>query len=149
MRPRALLLLAVLIRCAMSAPVTVDWGHTLVMTRTTPTCQVVVEPPMWPTSPVREAQLHWLAELGTEASPVFWQSWFLYPHSGVAELEPGVWDFSQITPLLQDMLNATRGRELVLQFGTVPAWMESGPSGDRRWDYGSQKWNTTQTWNYK
>lgn len=104
---------------------------------------------MWPTSPIRETQLHWLAELGSEASPVFWQSWFLYPHTGVAELQPGVWDFSEITPLLQDMLNATQGRELVLQFGTVPAWMESGPSGDRRWDFGKQKWNTTQTWNYK
>ena len=56
---------------------------------------------MWPTSPIRETQLHWLRELGKEASPVFWQSWFVYPHSGVAELQPGAWDFSQITPLLQ------------------------------------------------
>lgn len=62
---------------------------------------VVVEPSMWPTSPIRETQLHWLRELGEEASPVFWQSWFVYPHSGVAELQPGAWDFSQITPLLQ------------------------------------------------
>jgi len=110
--------------------------------------EVVVEPPMWPTSKVRETQLHWLSELGEEASPVFWQSWYLYPHSGVAELQPGEWDFSEITPLLEDMLNATQGRELVFQFGTVPNWMQGGPTGDRRWDYGNGKWNATQTWDY-
>eukprot|EP01043_Picozoa_sp_COSAG02_P046987 COSAG02_NODE_4455_length_5341_cov_2.211560_1_plen_494_part_00 len=112
--------------------------------------QVVVEPPMWPTSPIRATQLHWLSALGAEASPVFWQSWWLYPHTAVAELQPGQWNFSQITPLLQDMLNATRGRELVLQFGTVPTWMESGPTGDRRWDFGNASyWNDTQVWMYK
>jgi hypothetical protein len=102
-----------------AAPVKIDWATTLVTTRTTPSCQVVVEPPMWPNSPIRETQLHWLSQLGVEASPVFWQSWFVYPHTGVAELAPGEWDFSQITPLLQDMLNATKGRELAFQFGTV------------------------------
>ena len=111
-------------------------------------CQVVVEPPMWPTSSIRETQLHWLSELGEEASPVFWQSWFLYPHSGVAQLQPGEWDFSEITPLLQDMLNATQGRDLIFQFGTVPNWMQAGPTGERRWDYGNEKWNQTQTWGY-
>ena len=97
----------------------IDWGTTLAISNTTPTCQVVVEPTMWPNSPIRETQLHWLSQLGVEASPVFWQSWFVYPHTGVAELRPGEWDFSQITPLLQDMLNATQGRDLVFQFGTV------------------------------
>ncbi len=103
------------------ATLTIDWGTTLVTSKTTPTCQVVVEPTMWPNSPIRETQLHWLSQLGVEASPVFWQSWFVYPHTGVAELQPGDWDFTQITPLLQDMLNATQGRELVFQFGTVTA----------------------------
>jgi hypothetical protein len=102
---------------AFVATIDIDWSATLATTRTTPTCQVVVEPPMWPTSKIRETQLHWLSELGPEASPVFWQSWWLYPHTAVAELQPGQWDFTQITPLLQDMLNATHGRELVLQFG--------------------------------
>jgi hypothetical protein len=58
-----------------TATITTDWDTTLVISHTTPTCQVVVEPPMWPTSPIRETQLHWLRELGVEASPVFWQSW--------------------------------------------------------------------------
>jgi hypothetical protein len=66
-------------RCAHAhvhtATITTDWDTTLVISHTTPTCQVVVEPPMWPTSPIRETQLHWLQELGVEASPVFWQSW--------------------------------------------------------------------------
>lgn len=97
----------------------IDWGSTIVTTSSTPTCQVVVEPTMWPGSTVRADQLHWLKELGEEASPVFWQSWFVYPHTGVAQLRPGKWDFSQITPLLADMLNATKGRDLALQFGTV------------------------------
>ena len=46
------------------------------------------------------------------------------------------------------MLNATKGRELALQFGTVPAWMQIGPTGDRRWDYGQKPWNDTLVWNY-
>ena len=92
--------------------------------------------------------LHWLSELGEEASPVFWQSWYVYPHTGVAELWPGEWDFSQITPLLQDMLNATRGRELVFQFGTVPTWMQAGPVGESRRDFGTKKWNATIVWDY-
>lgn len=126
----------------------VDWSATPIVTHTTPTCQVVVEPPMWPGSKIRETQLHWLSELGEQASPVFWQSWFVYPHSGVAQLQPGVWDFSQITPLVQDMLNATQGRQLCLQFGTVPQWMMAGAPGERRWDYGTEKWNETLTWDY-
>ena len=125
---------------------TVDWAAAPITTRTTPSCQVVVEPPMWPTSKIRETQLHWLSALGEQASPVFWQSWFVYPHSGVAQLQPGEWDFSQITPLLEDMLNATQGRELCFQFGTVPEWMLSGPQGERRWDYGTEKWNETLVW---
>jgi hypothetical protein len=129
--------------------VTIKWGSTLVVTNTTPSCQVVVEPPMWPTSPIRETQLHWLSELGVEASPVFWQSWFVYPHSGVAQLQPGEWDFSQITPLLEDMINATQGRELAFQFGTVPQWMVAGPAGERRWDFGPEKWNDTLVWDYR
>ena len=141
----AALLLALL---PPSSSVNIHWEETLVETQTTPTCQVVVEPPMWPTSDVRETQLHWLAELGSEASPVFWQSWYLYPRAGVAELSPGSWDFSEITPLIQDMLNATKGRQLVFQFGTVPTWLQNGPTGDRRWDYGTQAWNATQTWKY-
>jgi hypothetical protein len=128
--------------------IVIDWGTTLATTRTTPTCQVVVEPSMWPTSKIREQQLHWLSDLGVEASPVFWQSWFVYPHTGVAQLQPGHWDFSQITPLLDDMLNATRGRDLVLQFGTVPSWMQNGPVGDARRDYGSSMWNSTLVWDY-
>ena len=100
---------------------------------------------MWPTSTIRKTALHWLAQLRVEASPVFWHSWWLYPHTAVAELQPGTWDFSQITPLLQDMLNATHGTELVLQFGIVPTWMETGPTGDRRWDFGNASvWNDTQ-----
>jgi hypothetical protein len=131
------------------ATTTVDWAAAPIVTYTTPSCQVVVEPPMFPGSSIRATQLHWLAELGVEASPVFWQSWFVYPHSGVAQLQPGEWDFSQITPLLQDMLNATHGRDLCFQFGTVPEFMLNGPMGDRRWDYGAEKWNETLVWGYR
>jgi len=156
---------------AASANITIDWSTTLATTRTTPSCQVccrrrrlpcckllltlslqvqvVVEPSMWPNSPIRETQLHWLQQLGVEASPVFWQSWFVYPHSGVAQLQPGKWDFSQITPLLRDMLNATQGRELAFQFGTVPDWMLTGPAGQRRWDFGEGMWNDTLVWDYR
>ncbi len=149
----ALVLLAVALvkanRTPAAASLEIEWAAAGTTTTTTPTCQVVVEPGMWPGSPVREAELHWLKELGPEASPVFWQSWYVYPRTGVAELEPGRWDFSQITPLLQDMLAATTGRDLCLQFGTVPQWMMVGPTGSRRWDYGNAKWNDTIVWGYK
>eukprot|EP01050_Picozoa_sp_SAG11_P019624 SAG11_NODE_3161_length_2642_cov_2.388124_2_plen_94_part_00 len=58
-----------------TAQVDMDWSATLTTTRTTATCQVVNEPGLWPTSPIREKLLHSLAQLGAEASPVFWQSW--------------------------------------------------------------------------
>ena len=57
------------------ATTTTDWEAAPIVTHTTPSCQVVVEPPMFPTSKIRETQLHWLRELGEQASPVFWQSW--------------------------------------------------------------------------
>eukprot|EP01050_Picozoa_sp_SAG11_P019625 SAG11_NODE_3161_length_2642_cov_2.388124_3_plen_205_part_00 len=74
----------------------------------------------------------------------------MYPHQGVAQLRRGEWDFSQITPLLQDMLNATsqQGRELALQFGTVPTWMQAGATGDSSRSYGSTSWNETIVWDY-
>lgn len=85
---------------------------------------------MFDTSDVRAAQLQHLADLGDECTPVFWQSWFVYPHTGLAELHSGSWDFKSITPLLQDMLGALGpNRELSLQFGTIPQWMLSGAAG--------------------
>jgi len=85
---------------------------------------------MFDTSDVRAAQLQHLADLGDECTPVFWQSWFVYPHTGLAELHSGSWDFKSITPLLQDMLGALgSNRELSLQFGTIPQWMLSGAAG--------------------
>ena len=102
----------------------------LQVTNCTPSLQVVVMPTMFPNSPVREAQLHWLKALGPQCSPVFWQSWFAYPHTGGAELHQGEWDFSHVTPLLQDMLAALGPeRELSLQFGTIPQWMLTGAAG--------------------
>jgi len=53
---------------------------------------------------------------------------YLFPHFGVAELEPPTatktsWDFSYIDPVTEDALKALAGHSVVLNFTTIPAWM--------------------------
>jgi hypothetical protein len=94
--------------------------------KTIPTLQVVVNPPLRRGTPVHDEAYKALSDLG--ADYVRYVPWLPYPRLGVAELEPPKdgrtsWDFSLIDPMTIDFLQATRGHSVVLNFSTIPQWM--------------------------
>lgn len=108
------------------APVEVHWDHVLEVSRTTPTLQVVVNPKLLAGSNLHDATFAALHGLG--ADYVRFVPWFPYPRLVVAELkapENGrtYWDFSHIDPMVDDLMKATAGHSVVMNFSTIPAWM--------------------------
>ena len=105
---------------------TVQWDKVTRVSQTTPTLQVVVNPPMRRGSSIHENVFKSLRDL--QADYVRYVPWFPYPRLGVAELEPPTanktwWDFSLIDPMTIDFLEATRGHRVILNFSTIPQWM--------------------------
>jgi hypothetical protein len=104
----------------------IDWGKEVVVSTTTPTLQIVVNPPLRPGNPLSVATYRALKDLG--ADYVRYVPWFPYPRLVVAELEPPTaqktsWDFSLIDPMTRDFLAATEGHPSILNFSTMPAWL--------------------------
>jgi len=103
-----------------------QWDKVIRTTQTTPTLQVVVNPPLQRGAPVHDNAFKALRDLG--ADYVRYVPWLPYPKLGVAELEPPAnsktsWDFSLIDPMTTDFLEATKGHSVVLNFSTIPQWM--------------------------
>src|ERR1043166_1331655 len=87
------------------------WDQVKRVARTTPTLQVVVNPPLRRGTPVHDHAFAALRDLG--ADYVRYVPWLPYPKLGVAELEPPKdgttsWDFSLVDPLTVDFLEATK-----------------------------------------
>ena len=106
--------------------VAVDWDKVTVVSNTTPTLQVVVNPPLRPGEPLSAASYQALKNLG--ADYVRYVPWLPYPRLAVAELEPPTaqktsWDFTLIDPMTKDFLAATAGHPVILNFSTIPAWL--------------------------
>ena len=106
----------------------VDWGKVVRTSVTTPTLQVVVNPPLRRGSAIHDRAFKELKNLG--ADYVRYVPWFPYPRLGVAELDPPAngktsWDFSLVDPLTVDFLKATadQSHSVVLNFSTIPAWL--------------------------
>jgi hypothetical protein len=105
---------------------TVNWDKVTIVSNTTPTLQVVVNPPLRPGNPLGAASYKALKELG--ADYVRYVPWLPYPKLAVAELEPPTpqkasWDFSLIDPMTKDFMAATEGHPVILNFSTIPAWL--------------------------
>jgi len=105
---------------------TIHWDKVTVVSKTTPTLQVVVNPPLRPGQPLGAAAYKALKDLG--ADYVRYVPWLPYPKLAVAELEPPTpqktsWDFSLIDPMTKDFLAATEGHLTVMNFSTTPAWL--------------------------
>jgi hypothetical protein len=66
--------------------VTVDWNKTVIVSRSTPTLQVVVNPMLRAGAPIHDAAFQAIKQLG--ADYVRYVPWLPYPRLGVAELEP-------------------------------------------------------------
>jgi hypothetical protein len=104
----------------------VNWDNVAMVSKTTPTLQVVVNPPLRRGTSVHDNAFKTLHDLG--ADYVRYVPWLPYPRLGVAELEPPQagktsWDFSLIDPMTIDLLEATKGHSVVLNFSTIPQWM--------------------------
>lgn len=104
----------------------VDWGKTQLISKSTATLQVVVNPPLRRGESIHDASWAALGALGCDY--VRYVPWLPYPRLGVAELRPPAdrqtfWDFSLIDPLTIDFLQATKGHSVILNFSTIPAWM--------------------------
>jgi hypothetical protein len=107
---------------AQSAPVLdIRWDAVSAVSKTIPTLQVVVNPPLRRGSAIHDSVFRALAGLGAEY--VRYVPWLPYPRLAVAELEPGVWDTSLIDPMTVDFFNATEGHTTILNFSTIPAWL--------------------------
>jgi hypothetical protein len=106
--------------------ITINWEKTIVVSRTTPTLQVVVNPPLRPGEPLGAAAYKAVKELG--ADYVRYVPWLPYPRLAVAELEAPTaqktsWDFSLIDPMTKDFFAATDGHPTVMNFSTIPTWL--------------------------
>jgi len=105
---------------------TIQWNKTTVVSRSTPTFQVVANPPLRPGEPLGVAAYKAVKYLG--ADYVRYVPWLPYPRLAVAELEPPTsqktsWDFSLIDPMTKDFLAATEGHPTVMNFSTMPTWL--------------------------
>jgi hypothetical protein len=108
------------------AKIDVQWDSVTGVSQTTPTFQVVVNPPLRRGTPVHDNAFRSIQDLG--ADYVRYVPWLPYPKLAVAELEPPAngethWDFSLIDPITIDFLEATRGRPAIFNFSTIPQWM--------------------------
>ena len=109
-----------------ASTLTIHWDKTSVVSRSTPTLQVVVNPPLRHGEPLAVASYKAVKELG--ADYVRYVPWLPYPRLAVAELEPPTaqktsWDFTLIDPMTKDLLDATEGHSTVMNFSTMPAWL--------------------------
>ena len=122
----ACLLTGALLHAQQTLDLKIFWNKTTVVSKSTPTLQVVVNPPLRPGQPLSDASYKALKELG--ADYVRYVPWLPYPRLAVAELEPPTadktsWDFSLIDPMTKDFLAATEGHPAIMNFSTIPAWL--------------------------
>ena len=106
--------------------VAIKWDKVERVSQTTPTLQVVVNPPLRRGTPIHDNAFKTLRDV--QADYVRYVPWLPYPKLGVAELEPPKdvktsWDFSLIDPMTIDFLEATKGHSVILNFSTIPQWM--------------------------
>jgi hypothetical protein len=102
------------------------WDKVIRTTQSTPTLQVVVNPPLRRGTKIHDNAFQSLKD--TQADYVRYVPWLPYPRLGVAELEPPKdgktsWDFTLIDPMTVDFLEATKGHSIILNFSTLPQWM--------------------------
>ena len=139
--------------CTLASPgqepskVTPLWDKVIRTTQTSPTLQVVVNPPLRRGTPVHDNAFKALHDLG--ADYVRYVPWLPYPKLGVAELEPPkdgktFWDFTLIDPMTVDFLEATKRHSVILNFSTIPQWMYKT---DKPVEYPADA--NQVTWNYE
>ncbi len=139
---------AVLLGQQQPPAIAVNWDKTTFVSRTTPTLQVVVNPPLRRGSAIHDRAFAELRDL--RADYVRFVPWLPYPRLGVAELEAPAagktsWDFQVIDPLVDDFMQAAVGHSVILNFSTIPEWMFTTPAAvDFPKDPDEVTWNYEQ-----
>jgi hypothetical protein len=110
--------------------VNIQWDKVTGVSKATPTLQVVVNPPLERGSTIHDRVFDALGSLG--ADDVRYVPWLPYPRLAVAELEPPqagktFWDFSLLDPMMDDLMRATAGHSVIINFSTIPQWMFKSP----------------------
>lgn len=106
--------------------VLINWNNIITTSKTIPTLQVVENPYLRKNSPIHDATFEALKNLG--ADYVRYVPWFPYAKLAVAELKPPTktetfWDFSYLDSSMHDLMYATEGHSVIINFSTTPAWM--------------------------
>jgi hypothetical protein len=96
------------------------------VSKSVPTLQVVVNPPLRKKSAIHDEVFTALKNLGADYTR--YVPWLPYPKLGVAELDPPTaektsWDFSFIDPMTIDFLESTKDHPVIINFSTIPQWM--------------------------
>jgi hypothetical protein len=111
---------------AQSNDVVIDWKKTIAVSKTTPTLQVVENPKLRQPSPFHDSCFKALKNLG--ADYVRYVPWFPYTKLAVAELKAPAkletyWDFTYADSTMKELMQATEGHSVVINFSTTPAWI--------------------------
>jgi len=122
----ALMLFGLHVCMAQGPALVVKWNNSIMVSKSTPTLQVVGNPMLRRGASMHDGSFRALKDLG--ADYVRYVPWFPYPKLVVAELEPPEngktsWDFSLIDPMTIDFFEATRGHSTIMNFSTTPQWM--------------------------
>lgn len=109
-----------------ASKLTVHWDKTVLVSKSTPTLQVVVNPKLEHGEALSAAAYKAVKDAGLDY--VRYVPWLPYPRLAVAELQPPTathtsWDFSLIDPMTKDLLAATEGHPTVMNFSTSPTWL--------------------------
>jgi hypothetical protein len=120
-------LLAVVSRAVAQTPaVSINWDKTTFISKTTPTLQVVYNPMLRTHSPIHDGTFNALKSLS--ADYVRYVPWFPYVRAAVVEVKAPTanetfWDFQYADTVMRDLMAATAGHSVVINFSTIPVWM--------------------------
>src|SRR5882757_1261040 len=111
---------------AQNKKLNIAWDKTVLVSKTTPTLQILYNPMLRTNSPIHKGTFEALKDLG--ADYVRYVPWFPYPKAAVVELsEPSngqtYWDFTYADTVMSDLMAATSGHSTVINFSTIPVWM--------------------------
>jgi Glycosyl hydrolases family 39 len=112
--------------------VQVHWDKTIRVLKTKPTLLLGASSVLSPGAPLHDRILKTIKDLGAD-DVRYAGGGYVYPHFGVPELKPPTatktfWDFSYIDPVTEDVMKATAGHPLVLNFSAIPEWMFKTPA---------------------
>ncbi|MCR9065579.1 MAG: hypothetical protein NXI00_16530 [Cytophagales bacterium] len=106
--------------------ISIDWNDVTTTSNTTATLQLVENPKVRPSSPIHKNVFKALKDL--EPDYLRYVPWFPYPKMAVAELKAPTkketfWNFSYLDSTMAAVMEATKGRPVVINLSTTPAWM--------------------------